>query len=242
MKARWLNSLRGLVPLTLALLFLGLCISRGETNRQIKDECGVQSTRVDRTRDGPVDCKVFFCVTNTIAGASVAVECDHRSLGVPDWLICIRSTNGNGGGNADRRLIAGAILLVVDSLHRKYAADPVGGVYLEPANMPGDFSATFYKIVAEQMRKLDSRAKRFDDPRVRAMVKDAYRQMEYVQYIKSRLEEDGFAVKVDTAELCCLKRSVEGMAWKDIANEPAVGLNVESATCCLGLERNSARR
>jgi hypothetical protein len=92
------------------------------------------------------------------------------------------------------------------------------------------------------MRQLDSKAKRFDDPKVRKMVRDAYQKMDFVRYIQGCLEEDGFTVKVDTAELCCLQRSVEGMAWKNIASEPAVGLNVGSATCCLELERVSAQR
>lgn len=227
-----------LVPLILVALLFGaidLLGSNLEENRRIKNNCSIQNTRLERRRDGPVDYKIFLEVTNTITRAGITVECEHRAPGVPDWLIRIGTTNTNAFAD-ERRLIAGALLHAVDVLQREYPADPIGAVYLNPATMPAEFSAAFYEAVAAQMKKLDSKAQRFNDPKVRQMVKKAYGQMDYVWYTKSRLEEAGFRVDVGTAELCCLKRSLEGKTWKEIADQPAAGLEPDAATCCMLLE------
>jgi hypothetical protein len=241
MTIRKLDVMCILACLTLAIFpFLGE-VSLGETNRQIMDESRIESAQIDTIRDGAVDYKVFFRITNTVVGASVAAECDHRVPGTPNWLIRIKLTNGIGRGNSDMRLIAGATILSVDSLCTRYAADPIREVVLKPEDVASDFSTALLKSVAGQMGLLDSKPRRFDHPRVREMVKNAFEQMEYVEYMKRRLEGAGFSVKVYPAELCCLRRSVVDMAWKDIVREPDVGLNLESIACCFILEPTTRR-
>jgi hypothetical protein len=225
----------------LGALVLGVLLSAGETNPGIRGACKVLSAREERKRDGPVDRKVFFAVTTGATQAVATVECDHRAIGASDWLIRVGTTD-SGEAKADRCLLAGAVLLAVDRLGRDYPTDPVGEVCLDPADMPAWFSAALYKEVAADMRRLHSKAKRFDDPKVRKMVRNAYRKMSFVRYLRGCLEEEGFSVKVDTAELCCLQRTLEGVRWKTIAGWPAVGLNVQSATCCLELQRVDAFR
>lgn len=246
MVAHRCKSLYRMAPTVLALFCLVTCATGAEFSVQVKASCGIQRSWVDRKRDGCVDYKVFFEVTNAKTPAHLTIECNHRNpAGEPkwpwtDWMLRIAPTDRTMGA-VDRSLVAGAILLAVDSLRREYPPDPIGAVCLDPAYMPTEFSAALYQAVAAQMRQLDSKAKRFDDPNVRKMVRDAYQKMDFVRYIEGCLEEEGFTVKVDTAELCCLQMSVEGMAWKSIASEPAVGLNVGSATCCLEVERANAQ-
>jgi hypothetical protein len=220
------------------LLWPGLRAVAGQSNREIKSYCSIQRATEDKRRDGPVDCKVFLQVTSTLTRTMASVECQHRTASASaDWSVKVGLTNDLAEVNTDKQLLAGAILLALDALHRDYQPEPVGLIYLEPGQLPNDFSEELYAKVAAQMRGLDSEAKRFDDPKVRQMVRNAYGEMGVVRYIRSRLDEEGFDVKIDTAELCCLRRSLKGVAWKDIANEPAVGLNLESLTCCFVLDR-----
>jgi len=242
MKSQQLDCLFILLLVSLTLALADAPDSGSRENRRIKDGCKVRSTRAEEKLNSPVDYKLTFEITNAVNHADVVIECNHRALGVPDWYIRVRLTSRSPAATADKQLIAGAILLAMGNLRRDYPSDPIRDVFLDPADMPSEFSTALFDAVGAQMKRLNSKARRFNDPRVRKMVGNAFRQMDYVQYIKNRLEGEGFTVKVDVAELCCLQRSVEGMSWKDIANKADGGLNVESATCCLGLERKGPGR
>jgi len=164
------------------------------------------------------------------------VECTHRVLGTPDWLLRIGTVTSALSDKVDIRTIAEAILLAVETLRTDYSNDRIGEIYLEPEGMPVEFTSALYAGASAQMRKLDSKPRRFNDRRVRSIVKTVYQEMEQVRHIKSELEREGFHVIIDAAELCSLDRSFESKPWKEIAESPAAGLDVSTVTCCIILE------
>ena len=242
MAYRWFHGLCFFLASVFALCVgEGNAFGRGE-NLQVNDEFKLQSVQVDKRRDGIFDYKVFMRVISDVTLAEVTVECEHSSVGSPSWFIRIYPTKTNENDRIDRRLVASAVLLAANKLRNDFSVDPIWDVCLKPKDMPSEFSIALNQAVAAHMRKLNSKLGRFDDKRVRKMVKDAYSQMRFTQYIKRRIEEAGFNVKVDTDELCCLRRSLENMRWKDIANLPDAGLEMTAATCFFILETRHESR
>jgi hypothetical protein len=220
----------------IGVILMGIATGRSAAGLEGREGCTVQAIRVDERQSGPVERTVFVEVTNGSAMAGITVKCERRVAGPPNWSIRIGKSTP-AFGNVDRKTIAGAILLAVEILRRDYTNDSVGEIYLEPEGMPAEFASVFYEAVAARMRKLDSKPTGFYDQRVKDFVKKAYQETEYVGYIKTQLERDGFRVTVEATELCRLKRSMEGKQWREIAETDAAGLEVASAICCMILDR-----
>lgn len=209
--------------------------------RPAKENVTVRNVSVDKRRDGPVDYKIRFKIASSISGAEITVECAHREPGVPNWALFITADDETNQTRADGVLVGQALVLAAKTLHHDYSSDPIWAVCLPPAAMPRGFTKTALQAIREEMKGAKSRPSGFDDERVRAMVARAYRKMEGVRQIKTELERDGFSVRIDTDELCHLRRSTVDRTWREISTLPDAGLDLENARCWLFLHARAQR-
>ncbi len=227
----------------LALLFaIGQCGSHGAaTNRELT----VQVLNVDKKRDGPVDLKVELRVARD-ATTSIKVECLHLTLGTGDWLmrvLGVESTTREPGTVVKQvtQLVADSVPLVEATLRRDFGPHSLRSIHLVDTNMPVAFMAPIYGAVAAQMNRLSSGPETFIDRRIGRMIQAAFDDNDLVRSIRKRLEEQGFVVEVTHTELTVIRRNLAGKTWKNIAAEPAAGLEPGAASVWFLIRRKQEK-
>lgn len=219
----------------LAALF-GCCSAAdrtsGNPDHQVEDAFRISSMREHNAPGSPLFRLCFDVVAKTNRDRVVTVECWISRVGAPFWLMEVRYPAGSRPERTDKALVTGAVVLATDALLAR-SRDPVLGVDLSPAEMPPDFAAALCTGVAARMSKLRSSVRHFDCREAQAIVREAYGDMDCVKAIASRIQDKGFAVRVDVAELCGLEPSTEGKKWKEVAKQPGAGVDLKSAVCCL---------
>jgi hypothetical protein len=142
--------------------------------------------------------------------------------------------------SASRETILKALSLTLQTLRQSYGEPEVTTICLSPLWMPVEFRNEFVDRVREQMRARASHVVTFScDPVLREMVRQAYRQMDYVQAIAEKLREEGLSLSLrdlHTNEHSCVDVAFEDMTLSEIAQAPDAGLELRIAECFLSPE------